>query len=62
MEPQKVGAFIKELRKKSGLTQKEFADKYAITYQAVSKWENGINLPDIALLKQISQDFNVLLI
>ncbi len=59
MEPQKVGAFIKELRKKSGLTQKEFADKYAITYQAVSKWENGINLPDIALLKQISQDFNV---
>ncbi len=59
MNPEKVGKFIKSLRKKNHLTQKEFADKYGVTYQAVSKWENGINLPDISLIRQISKDFNI---
>lgn len=59
MNQQKVGEFIKKLRKENKLTQAEFADKYGITYQAVSNWEHGKNLPDIALLKQIADDFNV---
>lgn len=59
MNQQKVGEFIKKLRKENKLTQAEFADKYGITYQAVSNWEHGKNLPDIALLKQIAEDFNV---
>lgn len=59
MNQQKVGEFIKKLRKENHLTQAEFADKYGITYQAVSNWEHGKNLPDIALLKQIADDFNV---
>lgn len=59
MNQQKVGEFIKKLRKENHLTQAEFAEKYGITYQAVSNWEHGKNLPDIALLKQIADDFNV---
>ena len=59
MNQQKVGEFIKKLRKGNHLTQAEFAEKYGITYQAVSNWEHGKNLPDIALLKQIADDFNV---
>ena len=59
MDPTKVGKFIKELRIKNNLTQAEFADKYHVTYQAVSKWENGKNVPDVALLKQISKDYNI---
>ena len=59
MNPEKVGKFIKELRKKNNLTQAELADKYGVTYQAVSKWENGINLPEISLIRQMSKDFNV---
>ena len=59
MNQEKFGKFIKEIRKKHNLTQKEFADKYNVTYQAVSKWENGKNMPDSALIKQISEDFNV---
>ena len=59
MTPEKVGKFIKEIRKKNNLTQAELADKYGITYQAVSKWENGINLPDLSLIRQMSKDFNV---
>lgn len=59
MDQEKFGKLIKEIRKKNGLTQNELANKYNVTYQAVSKWENGKNLPDMALIKQIAQDFNV---
>lgn len=59
MNQEKFGKFIKELRQKNNLTQKEFADKYHVTYQAVSKWENGKNMPDSTLIKQISEDFNI---
>ena len=59
MNPEKVGKFIKELRKKNNLTQKDLADKYGVTYQAVSKWENGINLPEISLIREMSKDFNI---
>lgn len=59
MNAKKVSKLIKEIRKKHNLTQKELADKYNVTYQAVSKWENGKNLPDMMLLKQISKDFNI---
>lgn len=59
MDSLKVGKFIKKLRKDNNLTQKDLADKYGITYQAVSKWENGINLPDTSLIRQMSKDFNI---
>ena len=59
MDSQKIGKFIKELRKKNNLTQKDLADKYNVTYQAVSKWERGINMPDISLIRKMSKDFNI---
>ena len=59
MDQDKFGKFIKEIRKKNNLTQKQLADKYNVTYQAVSKWENGKNMPDTSLIKQMSKDFNI---
>ena len=59
MEQEKVSNFIKKIRKDNNLTQKDLAEKYGVTYQAVSKWENGINMPDMVLLKKMSKDFNV---
>lgn len=59
MDQEKFGKFIKEIRKKNNLTQKQLAEKYNVTYQAVSKWENGKNMPDMTLIKQMSEDFNV---
>lgn len=59
LNPEKVGKFIKKLRKDNNLTQQKLAQMYGVTYQAVSKWENGINLPDVALIKQMSKDFNI---
>lgn len=59
MNQEKIGKTIKEIRQKSNLTQSAFAEKYNVTYQAVSKWENGKNLPDMSLLKQICDDYNI---
>ena len=59
MDAEKVGKFIRELRKKNNLTQKALAEKYGVTYQAVSKWERGINIPDVSLLREMSRDFDV---
>lgn len=59
MDQNKIGDLIKKLRKENKLTQEKFAEKYGVTYQAVSKWENGKNIPDISLLKQICVDFNI---
>ena len=59
MNQDKIGELIKKIRKDNNLTQAELADKLGVTYQAVSKWENGKNIPDIAILKQISEEFNI---
>ncbi len=59
MNPEKVGKFIKKIRKDNKLTQQKLADKYGVTYQAVSKWENGINLPEVTLIRQMSKDFDI---
>ena len=59
MDQERIGQFIKKIRQDNNLTQKDFADRLGVTFQAVSKWENGKNVPDIAILKQISDDFNV---
>lgn len=59
MNLEKIANLIKNLRKKSGLTQSEFAEKYHVSYQAVSKWENAKSIPDIAILKQICEDYNI---
>ena len=59
MDPQKIGQFICFLRKKNNMTQSDLAEKLMVTSQAVSKWENGRGIPDIEILKQISEVFHV---
>lgn len=59
MDQERFGKIIKNIRNKNKLTQKQFADKYNVTYQAVSKWENGKNMPDISIIKQICKDYNI---
>lgn len=58
MDQIRIGKKIKEIRIKEGLTQKEFADLFGVTYQAVSKWERGLNIPDIGTLTQICTKFS----
>ena len=54
-----IGGNIKRLRQQSNMTQDQVAEKLHVSYQAVSKWENNINAPDIALLPKIAKLFGV---
>lgn len=59
MDQKKVGYFIKELRKEKGITQEQFAEILNISGRTVSRWETGNNMPDISLLVEISEFFEV---
>lgn len=54
MDNKKIGAFIKDLRVKQELTQKQLAEMLNVTDKAVSKWETGRGIPDISLLEPLS--------
>ena len=56
---QKFGAFLLKLRKEHGMTQKELAEKLFVSDKAVSKWERGLSLPDIALLRPMADILGV---
>ena len=47
------------LRKKNGLSQKELAERLSVSTSAVSKWENGKNLPDMMMLSRIADILQV---
>ena len=53
------GKALKILRKRAGLTQAQLAEKLNVTYQTVSKWENGINSPDIAVMENVCRLLSV---
>lgn len=55
----KIKLAITQLRKEKGITQVELADYLGISFQAISKWENGTTLPDISLLPELAQYFQV---
>lgn len=57
----KIGENIRALRLQKGLTQEQVAQQLGVTYQAVSKWENGTNTPDIGLLPEIAKLFGVMI-
>ena len=59
IDNEKVGKFIENLRKEKGLTQQDLAEKLSVTNQAVSKWESGKNLPDIAIQRRICDACNI---
>ncbi|MBR3293347.1 MAG: helix-turn-helix transcriptional regulator [Oscillospiraceae bacterium] len=50
MDALQIGRYIQKMRKSAGMTQKELAERLNVSFQAVSKWENGDTLPDTALL------------
>ena len=54
-----IGNKIRELRKQQGITQEQLADSIGISFQAVSKWENNIALPDITLVPVLASYFGV---
>ena len=55
MNKESFGSFIKELRQNKNLTQQELADLLYLDVSAVSKWERGVNYPDITLIPKICE-------
>ena len=54
MDPKQFGQFISAERAAKGLTQKELAEKLGVTDKAISKWERGVCLPDVAKFDDIA--------
>ena len=54
-----IGNKIRELRKQRGITQEQLAERIGVSFQAVSKWENNIALPDIAMVPVLATYFGV---
>lgn len=53
MDQKKIGIFIAESRKAKGLTQEVLGEKLGVSKNAVSKWERGLNLPDVSLMPEL---------
>lgn len=59
MDNKQFGNFIKEMRKKNNLTQRQLAEKLHLTDKAVSKWERGLSYPDISVLEPLAEVLGV---
>ena len=55
----KIGNFIKELRKEKKLTQEQLAEKFGVARRTVSRWETGSNMPDLDILIELADFFDV---
>ena len=59
MDQKKIGQFLRELRTEQKLTQEQFAEIIGVTNRSISRWENGVNMPDFDVLIQIAEYFDV---
>ena len=54
-----IGNKINQLRKLSGMTQEQLAEKLNVSRQTISKWESGSSSPDIESVVKVSEIFQV---
>lgn len=59
MDNEKIGKFIVSCRKNKKITQKQLADKLGISDRAVSKWERGLNMPDVSLFEPLCKELDI---
>ena len=59
MDQRKIGAFLKELRKEKGITQEQMAEELGVSGRTISRWETGSNMPDIGMLVEIAEFYDV---
>ena len=59
MDQKKIGALLKALRKEKGLTQEQLAETLGVSGRTVSRWETGSNMPDLAVLVQLTDYYGV---
>lgn len=55
----KIGMFFRELRKDKGLTQEQLAEHFGVSRRTVSRWETGSNMPDLDILIEMADYYEV---
>lgn len=59
MDQSKIGNYLKDLRKEKDLTQEQLAEKLSVSRRTISRWETGNNLPDLDLLIELADFYDV---
>lgn len=59
MNQEKIGAFITDMRKSQGMSQKQLADAVGVTDKSVSKWECGKSLPEISKMEPLCEALHI---
>lgn len=59
MDTKKIGGFLKILRREKGLTQEQLAEILLVSGRTVSRWETGTNMPDLSILIQMAEFYDV---
>ena len=59
MNQRKTGEFLKHLRKSKGITQEQLAEHLYISSRTVSRWETGNNMPDVDMLIELADFYDV---
>ena len=59
MDQIKIGSFLKELRNEKGLTQVQLAEQLNVSNRSVSRWETGSTLPDISILVELAEFYEI---
>ena len=59
MDQKKFGSFLRELRKEKQLTQEQLAERFGVTSRSVSRWETGSNMPDLSVLVELADFYDV---
>lgn len=59
LNQQKIGSFFKELRNEKNLTQEQLAEVFGVSRRTVSRWETGSNMPDLALLVEMADYYDI---
>ena len=59
IQQDKMGCMLRSLRKEKGLTQEQLAEHFGVSNRTISRWENGINMPDISVLVEIAEFYEV---
>ena len=55
----KVGSFLQELRRQSNVTQEQLAERMGVARRTVSRWETGRNMPDLDILVELADFYEV---
>ncbi len=59
MDQEKIGAFIKAMRKEKGMTQERLAEGLGVTQKSVSRWESGKTMPDLSLYEPLCNELGI---